>query len=53
MQINFGFIMKQHRTPKIHSKPIVIKSEVAEIDSELKAINHILDKRYEVLVELS
>ena len=53
MQINFGLIMKQQRTPKIHSKPTVVKSEVTEIDSELKAINRILDKRYEVLVELS
>ncbi|MBC2697142.1 MAG: hypothetical protein HF976_10055 [ANME-2 cluster archaeon] len=45
--------MKKQRTPKKHSKPIVVKSEVTEIDSELKAINRILDKRYEVLVELS
>jgi len=45
--------MKQQLTPKIHSKPSVVKSEVTEIDSELKAINRILDKRYEMLVELS
>ena len=39
MQTNFGLIMKQQLTPKIHSKPSVVKSEVTEIDSELKAIN--------------
>ena len=45
--------MKQQCTPKIHSKLKVAKSEVTEIDSEIKTINRILDKRYEVLVELS
>jgi hypothetical protein len=31
----------------------VVKSEVPETDLEPKAINRILEKRYEVLVELS
>ena len=45
--------MKQQRTTKIHYKPKVVKSEVTEIDPEIKTINRIPDKRYEVLVELS
>jgi len=45
--------MKQKHTLKIRTKSTVVKSEVPELDSELKAINRILDKRYEVLVELS
>ena len=53
MLINFELIMKQQRTPKIHSKPTALESEITEIDSELKVINRILDKRHEVLVELS
>ena len=45
--------MKQQRIPKIHSKPTVVESEDNEMDSEIKVINRILDKRYEVLIELS
>ena len=43
--------MKQHQ--KNHTKPATIKRKNTERELELMAINRILDRRYEVLVELS
>jgi len=53
MQFKPSAIMKQQQIPKMRSKSSVVKSEDNEIESEIKAINRILDRRYEVLVELS
>ena len=44
--------MKQQQTPQIRSTPNMIKTKDAESESELKVIDRILDRRYEVLVEL-
>ena len=42
--------MKQHR--KNHSAHARVKTKESAGDSELQAINRILDRRYAVLVEL-
>ncbi len=44
--------MKQQQSPKIRSTPNMIKTKDVERETELKAIDRILDRRYEVLVEL-
>ena len=44
--------MKQQQSPQIRSTSKMLKTKDAEGESELKAIDRILDRRYEVLVEL-
>ena len=43
--------MKQRQNN--HTKPAALKSKKIDRELELKAINRILERRYEVLVELS
>jgi hypothetical protein len=44
--------MKQKQSIKIRPTQSLVKHEDTERKSELKAINRILDRRYDVLVEL-
>ncbi len=43
--------MKPHQ--KKNTEPVVLKNKNNDREFELKAINRILDRRYEVLIELS
>jgi len=43
--------MKQHQ--KNNTQPVASKNKNIDREFELKAINRILDRRYEVLIELS
>ena len=43
--------MKPHQ--KKNTEPVVSKNKNIDKELELKAINRILDRRYEVLIELS
>jgi hypothetical protein len=43
--------MKPHQ--KNYTEPDVLKNKNIDREFELKAINRILDRRYEVLIELS
>ncbi len=43
--------MKPHQ--KKNTEPVVLKNKNIDREFELKAINRILDRRYEVLIELS
>lgn len=43
---------KQQQKKRIRSTSAMAKPEESDRDSELQAINRILDRRYEVLVEL-
>jgi hypothetical protein len=44
--------MKQQQNKQIRFTPAMTKSKSSDRESELQAINRILDRRYEVLVEL-
>ena len=44
--------MKQQQSPQIQSTPNIIITKDGERESDLKVIDRILDRRYEVLVEL-
>ncbi|MFH1076587.1 MAG: hypothetical protein V1753_07075 [Pseudomonadota bacterium] len=45
-------MMKQQQKQQIRSTSAMAKPKSSERESELQAINRILDRRYEVLVEL-
>ncbi len=48
-----GTMMKQPQDKQIHSSIAMARSKDSDRKSELQAINRILDRRHEVLVELS
>lgn len=51
--LKIGIMMNQPQDKQIRSSIAMAKSKDSDRKSELQAINRILDRRHEVLVELS
>ena len=51
--IQIQVIMKQQQNPKVRPTSSLVTREDSDRETELKAINRILDRRYEMLVQLS